>query len=74
MPLSLDDKLVVGISSRALFDLEEENRIFTEEGLEAFAEHEHLNAKTPLPEGPFAKALLRIFCKTGTLTASLVYF
>ena len=28
MPASLDDKLVVAISSRALFDLEEENRIF----------------------------------------------
>ena len=28
MPATLDDKLVVAISSRALFDLEEENRIF----------------------------------------------
>ena len=28
MPPALDDKLVVAISSRALFDLEEENRVF----------------------------------------------
>ena len=28
MPVSLDDKLVVAISSRALFDLEEENKVF----------------------------------------------
>jgi 5'-nucleotidase len=28
MPVTLEDKLVVAISSRALFDLEEENRIF----------------------------------------------
>jgi len=28
MPATLDDKLVVAISSRALFDLEEENRVF----------------------------------------------
>ncbi|MDR6539164.1 5'-nucleotidase [Variovorax soli] len=28
MPVSLDDKLVVAISSRALFNLEEENRLF----------------------------------------------
>ena len=28
MPISLDDKLVVAISSRALFNLEEENRLF----------------------------------------------
>ena len=31
MALKLDDKLVVGISSRALFDLEEENAIFENE-------------------------------------------
>ena len=35
MALTLDDKLVVGISSRALFDLEEENRIFYQEVLES---------------------------------------
>ena len=28
MPISLQDKLVVAISSRALFDFEEENRLF----------------------------------------------
>ena len=28
MTMTLDDKLVVAISSRALFDFEEENRIF----------------------------------------------
>ena len=45
MPLTLDDKLVVGISSRALFDLEEENRIFEEDGLEAYSKYqlEHEN-------------------------------
>jgi len=39
MAYSLDDKLVVGISSRALFDLEEENQIYETEGLEAYAEY-----------------------------------
>jgi len=33
---SLSDKLVVAVSSRALFDLEEENRIFEEQGLDAY--------------------------------------
>ena len=28
MPVTLQDKLVVAISSRALFDFEEENRLF----------------------------------------------
>lgn len=45
MAFNLDDKLVIGISSRALFDLEEENRIFEEEGLEKYAQYqiEHEN-------------------------------
>ena len=36
MSLQLDDKLVVGISSRALFDLEE-NKIYEEKGLKAYS-------------------------------------
>ncbi len=36
MAYTLDKKLVVGISTRALFDLEKENRIFEREGLEAY--------------------------------------
>lgn len=33
MPLSFSETLVVGISSRALFDLEEENKLFDEQGV-----------------------------------------
>ncbi|HEY9129112.1 MAG TPA: 5'-nucleotidase, partial [Sulfurovum sp.] len=33
MAYDLKDKLVIAISSRALFNLEEENAIFDEEGL-----------------------------------------
>ena len=40
MPLDLSNKLVVGISSRALFDLEEENKIFVEQGLDAYEEYQ----------------------------------
>jgi len=32
--------LVIGVSSRALFDLEEENRIFEQEGLEAYRKYQ----------------------------------
>ncbi len=32
--------LVIGISSRALFDLEAENRIFEEQGLEAYSQYQ----------------------------------
>ncbi len=36
MPANLDDVLVVAISSRALFDLEESNRVFEERGVQAY--------------------------------------
>ncbi len=36
MAYNLNDKMVVAVSSRALFDLEEENRIFEEQGLDAY--------------------------------------
>ena len=39
-----------------LFSEESEN-IYQQQGLEAFIAHEKLNAKLPLPEGPFAKLL-----------------
>jgi len=40
MPVSLDNLLVIGISSRALFDLETEEAIFREQGLDAYRRHQ----------------------------------
>src|SRR5690242_11933505 len=40
MAESLENCLVIAISSRALFDLEEGHRIFTERGLEAYARYQ----------------------------------
>lgn len=40
MPYDLTDVLVVGISSRALFDLEKENEIFNSEGLDAYTAYQ----------------------------------
>jgi len=40
MSVTLDDCLVIGIASRALFDLREEDRIFRTEGLEAYRRHQ----------------------------------
>ena len=36
MPYDLSKPLVIGISSRALFNLEQENKIFEEQGVEAY--------------------------------------
>jgi len=45
MQYQLEDKLVVAISSRALFDLEESHRIFVDQGIEAYClyQREHEN-------------------------------
>lgn len=63
MPLDLKDYLVVGISSRALFDLEEENKIYEEKGLQEYANYqiEHENDILRLGAGfQLVKALLKI--------------
>lgn len=63
MALNLDDKLVIGVSSRALFDLEEENRIYEEEGLEAYSAYQIEHEKDILRPGtafPLVRALERL--------------
>ncbi|OQX29145.1 MAG: 5'-nucleotidase [Spirochaeta sp. LUC14_002_19_P3] len=55
--------LIIGLSSRALFDLEEENRIFEEQGLDAYIEYQKDNEKIILEPGsafPLIDALLRL--------------
>ena len=42
---------MIGISSRALFNLEEENRIFEEEGLAAYENYQIAHEKDILPKG-----------------------
>ncbi len=70
MPLSLLNTLVVGTSSRALFDLEEENRIFDEEGIVAFRNYQRENETIILKKGTgfhIVKALLNLnkFARDG---------
>lgn len=45
MPVDLSRTLVIGVSSRALFDLEEANQVFEAEGVDAYARYqmEHVN-------------------------------
>jgi 5'-nucleotidase len=42
MPADLSKSLVIGISSRTLFDLEEANAVFEKDGEEAFAKYQHV--------------------------------
>ncbi len=75
MPHTLDDKLVVGISSRALFDLEEENKIYEAEGLEAYSKYQIEHENDILKPGtafPLVKALHNLNCGDKQLTEIII--
>lgn len=61
MAYSLENRLVVGVSSRALFDLTKENDIFEKEGVQAYCEYQREHESEILKPGPgfkLIKALL----------------
>jgi 5'-nucleotidase len=63
MPVSLDNLLVIGISSRALFDLEAEEAIFQNLGLDAYRQHQLAHENEILKPGAgfsLVNALLRL--------------
>lgn len=51
MPLDLSEILVVGVSSRALFDLEKENEIFDKEGISGYRRYQQEHEDAPLLPG-----------------------
>lgn len=60
-----DARLVVAISSRALFDLDESHRVFEQGGEEAYSRHQIEKEDEPLAPGvafPLAKKLLALNC------------
>lgn len=67
MPVSLNNLLVVGISSRALFDLEAEEAIFRADGLDAYRSHQLDNEDQILKLGA-GFALVRALLKLNALT------
>ncbi|MCM1185833.1 MAG: 5'-nucleotidase [Lachnoclostridium sp.] len=63
MAYRLEDKMVIGISSRALFDLSAENEIFEKQGVEAYCRYQVEHEKELLKPGPgfgLVKELLRL--------------
>lgn len=63
MSYDLEKKLVVGVSSRALFDLSNENQIFETDGVEAYCQYqvEHEDEiLRPGPGFPLIRALLNL--------------
>jgi 5'-nucleotidase len=49
MAYSIENKLVVGITSTALFDCSLEHQVYEQEGVEAFKRYQEAN-RTKLPE------------------------
>tara|TARA_R110001599_G_scaffold171353_1_gene362099 strand:- start:86654 stop:87607 length:954 start_codon:yes stop_codon:yes gene_type:complete len=66
MPVSLNNLLVIGISSRALFDLEAEENIFRTQGLDAYRQHQLDNESEILKLGA-GFALVRALLKLNVL-------
>jgi 5'-nucleotidase len=63
MPVDLSQYLVIGISSRALFDLSAEDALFREEGLAAFERYQLEHERDVLKPGagfPLVKAILSL--------------
>ncbi len=63
MPVTLDGKLVIAISSRALFDLDASNKIFEEKGEEQYTKYQIEHENELLNHGvafPLIKRLLKL--------------
>ena len=61
MAFPIENKLVVAVSSSALFDLTESDRVYNECGLEEYRRYQEENIDNPLDKGvafPFVKRLL----------------
>ncbi len=71
MPYSVEGKLVVAISSRALFDFEEENRVFEAQGEAAYLELQYSRLEVPAREG-VAFALVKKLLAFNTREAQRV--
>lgn len=75
MALDLSDVLVIGISSRALFELEDSNDLFVKEGLEAYREHQLVNEKEILKKGTafaLVEALLELNALSDTKLVEVI--
>ncbi len=63
MPFPIDKKLVVGVSSMALFNLQKEDQIYREEGLSAYRKYQIENKNKIIEKGfayPFIERFLKI--------------
>ncbi|MEG1766936.1 MAG: 5'-nucleotidase [Comamonas sp.] len=63
MPYELDNRLVIGVASSAVFNLNDSDAVFKSHGEEEYRKFQACNLNNPLPKGiafPFIKRLLSI--------------
>lgn len=77
MPYQLDNKMVIGVSTRALFDLTVENDIFERDGVEAYRKYQISHENEMLKPGPGFKLIhsllgLNEYCKDKELVEVIV--
>lgn len=68
MTVKLDDKLVIAISSRALFNLDESHQVYETDGLQAYSQYQVAREDEPLEPGeafPVVNKLLRLNERLG---------
>lgn len=68
MPVTFDDKLVVAISSRALFDMGEGHRIYEEQGVEAYCQYQIEHEDELLAPGVAFPLVRKLLALNGTST------
>lgn len=69
MAFSLEDRLVVAVASSALFDLEASDRIFREQGEEAYRRHQREHENDVLPTGVAFPLIRRLLALNGVTAA-----
>ncbi len=67
MVYSLENRVVIGVSARALFDLRKENLLYEEKGLEAYAKYQTKHEEDILAPGP-AFALIQALLQLNRLS------
>ncbi len=68
MPNKSEDKLVIAISSRALFNLDDSHQVYENDGLQAYSEYQGAREEEPLEPGeafPLVHKLLRLNERLG---------
>jgi len=70
----MNSKLVVGISSRALFDLNQSHQIFEKEGIEAYREYQIENEDQILDPGEAFNLVTKILKINNLYELKLYYY